>query len=460
MNQPRASTRRDFLKFAGLGSLVFGAGSARALGADGREASVNSAKRQAKNVVFMVSDGMCFSVLSAAQTYLTRTEKRPSNWMKMYGELPVVRSLAETDSASGIVTDSAAAASCWGIGERIDNGVINITQDGRKPVTLVQKMNAARKRCGLVTTTTATHATPAGFVATVATRSDQKTIAAQYLERGVDVVLGGGTQYFGEELVAAYRKAGYGVALNRGQLLADAGKTPLLGLFSKSHLPYEVDRLNSAELKASTPTLSEMTKVALQRLGSASEGFFLLVEGGRVDHAAHGNDGAAALREQVAFDEAIATALAFVDQHPDTLLIVTTDHGTGGFNVNGLGNEDFITLAPAYSETTPAFDRLAGFKKSLEVLKAETKGLSPKDFVAAAEQATGLEFRSDDRVKITSIKTLSEALMKYTSVGWTSSNHTGEMVEFSAYGPGSQLFPPYLRNDQVHAKLLQATGVS
>jgi alkaline phosphatase len=196
MNQPRASTRRDFLKFAGLGSLVFGAGSARALGADGREASVNSAKRQAKNVVFMVSDGMCFSVLSAAQTYLTRTEKRSSNWMKMYGELPVVRSLCETDSASGIVTDSAAAGSCWGIGERIDNGVINITQDGRKPVTLIQKMNAARKRCGLVTTTTATHATPAGFVATVARRSDQKTIAAQYLERGVDVVLGGGTQYF------------------------------------------------------------------------------------------------------------------------------------------------------------------------------------------------------------------------------------------------------------------------
>ena len=349
MNQPRSSSRREFLKFAGLGSLVFGAGSARALGADGREAAANSAKRQAKNVIFMVSDGMCFSVLTAAQTYLTRTEKRSSNWMKMYGELPVVRSLCETDSASGIVTDSAAAGSCWGIGERIDNGVINITQDGRKPVTLVQKMNAARKRCGLVTTTTATHATPAGFVATVATRSDQKTIAAQYLERGVDVVLGGGTQYFSPDLLAAYRKAGYGVALNRDQLLADTGKAPLLGLFSKSHVPFEIDRLNSPTLKASTPTLSEMTKVALQRLSSAPEGFFLMVEGGRVDHAGHGNDGAAAIHEQIAFDETIATVLAFIDKHPDTLLIVTTDHGTGGFNVNGLGNEDFISLAPSYS---------------------------------------------------------------------------------------------------------------
>ena len=460
MSQPRSSSRRDFLKFAGLGSLVFGAGSARALGADGREASANSAKRQAKSVIFMVSDGMCFSVLTAAQTYLTRTEKRPSNWMKMYGERPVVRSLSETDSASGIVTDSAAAASCWGIGERIDNGVINITQDGRKPVTLIQKMNAAKKRCGLVTTTTATHATPAGFVATVASRSDQKSIAAQYLERGVDVVLGGGTQYFSDDLVAAYRKAGYGVALNRGQLLADGGKAPLLGLFSKSHIPFEIDRLNSAELKASTPTLSEMTKVALQRLSSASEGFFLVVEGGRVDHAAHGNDGAAAIREQVAFDEAIATVLAFVDKNPDTLLVITTDHGTGGFNVNGLGSEDFDTSAPSYAESSPAFDRMVGFTSSLELLKAATKGLSPKDFSAAAEKVTGLKFKADDRAKITSTKALSEVLMKYTSIGWTSNNHTGEMVEFCSFGPGSQLFTPHLRNDQVHAKILQATGVA
>jgi alkaline phosphatase len=460
MNQPRSSSRREFLKFAGLGSLVFGAGSARALGADGREASANSAKRQAKNVIFMVSDGMCFSVLTAAQTYLTRTEKRSSHWMKMYGELPVVRSLCETDSASGIVTDSAAAGSCWGIGERIDNGVINITQDGRKPVTLIQKMNAARKRCGLVTTTTATHATPAGFVATVASRSNQKTIAAQYLERGVDVILGGGTQYFSEELVAAYRKAGYGVALNRDQLLADAGQAPLLGLFSKSHIPFVIDRLNSAELKASTPTLSEMTKVALQRLSSAPEGFFLVVEGGRVDHAGHGNDGAAAIHEQIAFDEAIATVLAFVDKHPDTLLIITTDHGTGGFNVNGLGNEDFISVAPSYSETTPAFDRLTGFTSSLELLNLRTKGSAAGDFLAAAESATGLKFKADDRIKITSTKTLAVALMKYTSIGWTSNNHTGEMVEFSAYGPGSQLFTPHLRNDQVHAKILQATGVA
>jgi alkaline phosphatase len=185
-----------------------------------------------------------------------------------------------------------------------------------------------------------------------------------------------------------------------------------------------------------------------------------MVEGGSIDHAAHGNDGAAAIREQVAFDEAIATVLAFVDKNPDTLLIVTTDHGTGGFNVNGLGSEDFDTTAPSYAESTPAFDRMTAFTSSLEVLASKTKGFAAKEFVAAAEQVTSLKFKADDRAKITSVKTLSAALMKYTSIGWTSNNHTGEMVEFCSIGPGSQLFTPHLRNDQVHAKILQATGVA
>ena len=128
--------------------------------------------------------------------------------------------------------------------------------------------------------------------------------------------------------------------------------------------------------------------------------------------------------------------------------------------MNCLGSEDLISLAPAYSESTPAFDRLADFKMSLDLLKAETKDLAPKDFVAAAEKVTGLKFKAEDRAKITSTKILSEALIKYTSIGWTSNNHTGEMVEFCAYGPGSQLFPPHMRNDQVHAKILRATGLA
>lgn len=108
----------------------------------------------------MVADGMSIAALSLADAWSRRTRSVPSRWLRLYRERPVVRSLCETHSATGLVTDSAAAASAWGIGERIANGVLNITPDGRKPVTLAQKMMAARKRVGLVTTATATHATP------------------------------------------------------------------------------------------------------------------------------------------------------------------------------------------------------------------------------------------------------------------------------------------------------------
>ena len=224
MPASRSSSRRDFLKSASLGSLAFGAAAVPALGATTRESADNAPSRTAKNVIFMVSDGMGMGTLSAAVDYLQLVHQRESQWLRMYREVPVVRSLCETHSATGLVTDSAAAASCWGIGERVHNGALNVTPDGRKPVTILQKMKAARKRTGLVTTATATHATPAGFVTTVGARENQREVAFQDLERGVDVVLGGGADYFGDTLVAAYRKVGYAHVTDRAQLLkSDAG---------------------------------------------------------------------------------------------------------------------------------------------------------------------------------------------------------------------------------------------
>lgn len=461
MSPVRPNTRRDFLKTAGLGGLVFGAAAVPALGAASRESADNSSKRLAKNVIFMVSDGMGMGTLSAAVAYQKLVLQRENQWLRMYQDLPVVRSLCETHAATGVVTDSAAAASCWGIGERIHNGVLNITPDGRKPITILQRMKAARKLTGLVTTATATHATPAGFVTTVASRQNQAEVAFQYLERGVDVVFGGGSEYFGESLLAAYKKVGYTYLTTRTQLRSHQGSGPLLGLFAKKYLPMEVDRLRRPALQAAVPTLAEMTQAALANLQGGSAGFFLMVEGGRVDHAAHANDAIGAILDQMAFDDALTTVLQFVAANPDTLLIVTTDHGTGGLQINGVGNEEFESKLPAYNETNEFFLRLTKFNRSLEQIKLEAKDFKkPKEYQDLLVDATELKFKSADLEKVTNMKTLTDAIPKYTSVGFTSQNHTGEMVEFSAYGPGSALFTPFLRNDQVHAKLLRATGLA
>jgi alkaline phosphatase len=203
-----------------------------------------------------------------------------------------------------------------------------------------------------------------------------------------------------------------------------------------------------------------MTTAALRNLDNSPHGFFLLVEGARVDHAAHGNDPAATIQEQVAFDDALGVALAYVERHPETLLIVTTDHGTGGLQLNGLGSEDFLGTLPVYAESTPAFMRTTRFTMSLELMGKLGKAPGVKNFADFVAQKTKLEFKTADRLLIKDIKTLLPILPKYTGIGWTGNNHTSELVEFSAYGPGSALFPAFLRNDEVHALLLKATGVA
>ena len=461
MSKNRTTSRRDFLKFAGAGSLVLGASAVPALGASARESKVNAQVGSAKNIIFMVSDGMGLGTLSATQQYLKLKENRDSHWMKIYQDLPAVRSLCETSSATGLVTDSAAAASCWGIGERIQNGVINITTDGRKPVTLLQKMKAAKKMTGLVTTATVTHATPAGFVATLPARKLQPEIAQQYLERGVDVILGGGWVHFDNNLKSAYQKAGYQIVQNRDDLLALKNKQPLLGLFAEKYIPFEIDRINTPETKAVTPTLNEMSQIALAQLSQSSEGFFLMIEGGRIDHAGHANDSAAILLEQIAFDETIATVLNFIEKNPDTLLIITTDHGTGGMQINGVGNDNFDTMVPSYYDTNKTFLRLADFTMSLEQMVVESENLkSVSAFRDLVVQKTGLNFKNNDLSSLSDVESLRKMLPSYTAAGWTSGNHTAEMVEFCAYGPGASLFTPYLRNDQVHAHLLRAAGLA
>lgn len=461
MSKNRTTSRRDFLKFAGAGSIVLGAASVPALGASPRESKANAGIGSAKNIIFMVSDGMGLGTLCATQQFLKLKDNTSSHWLKLYQYLPAVRSLSETYSATGLVTDSAAAASCWGIGERIENGVINVTPDGRKPLTLLQKMKAARKLTGLVTTATATHATPAGFVANLPARQLQPEIAQQYLERGVDVILGGGWTHFDNPLRTAYQKSGYKLLQNRDDLLAFKGRQPLLGLFAEKYLPFEIDRINTPELKAFTPTLNEMSQVALAQLSQGSEGFFLMIEGGRVDHAGHANDAAAIILEQLAFDDTIATVLNFVEKNPDTLLIITTDHGTGGMQINGIGNDNFETMVPSYFDTNKSFLRLGEFTMSLERLVAESESIkSVAAFRDLVVRVTSLNFKKDDLNSISDVESLQKILPLYTAAGWTSGNHTAEMVEFCAYGPGASLFPPYLRNDQVHAKILRAAGLS
>jgi len=153
----------------------------------------------AKNIIFMVSDGMSLGTLSMADLYSRNILGKGSNWLNLYHDQKVSRALMDTASASSIVTDSAAASSAFGGGIRVKNGVLNMGANGEKHLPIWQKFKKAGKKAGCVTTVTITHATPAGFCVNSAQRNAEPQIAEMYAELELDVLMGGGDEFFNPE---------------------------------------------------------------------------------------------------------------------------------------------------------------------------------------------------------------------------------------------------------------------
>lgn len=462
-------TRRNFFHTAALGAAAAAATPALLRG---RDIPAAASVAKARNLIFLCSDGMNHGTLAFADQYLRMTEDRSSHWMGLYEtDRSVVRALMETRSADRLVPDSAAAGSAWGCGERVNNGSLNITPDGREPAALLVKAKARGKKTGLVTTTTATHATPASFAANLSTRNDEESIAVQYLERGIDVIMGGGRPFFlqrtrgdGRDLIAEFEAKGFRVARTAPELKAIAADhSRVLGLFADGHLPYSIDHRSDSELRATVPTLAEMTAAALLCLAKAREGFVLQIEGGRVDHAGHANDAPAILHDQLAFDAAVGVVLAFARERGDTLVIVTTDHGTGGAMVNGLGS--------GYSATEPGLLRAAEVRHSYEFYLPRLLAATPGERLSLLRNYTGCEITEEELAALGFVpdgplpnrwslnRAMGALLERYFAVGWTTGHHTGEGVEFAAVGPGAGAFPAYVRNDAVHHHLTEILGL-
>lgn len=464
MNTSPKTTRRDFLKSASITSAVFGAPMAQLTAAETRRASDN--KGHPRNVIFMVSDGMNHGALSLAQHHHGRLHGKDTQWTRLYRDHPVVRCLAETFSANSLVTDSAAAASAWGSGQRVENGRLNVGTDGRASAPLQTKLKQARIATGLVSTATITHATPAGFAVNVDARGKEEEIARQYAERGVPVLLGGGAKFFSSELQETFRRNGYDVFSARGELQAAASLAPrpVLGTFADGYLPYSIDWAAEEALQKKVPPLAEMARFAVDRLSALpSDGWFLMVEGARIDHCGHANDAAGSIHEQLAFDEAVGAMLEHVRGRDDTLLIITTDHGCGGLQLNGVSAKAGQTMAPGiYGGTNQSFDHLQQFRMSLEAMNNRAGALSGPPLRDFIKTQTGLELTDAELKAAQGLKShdLARVFAAHHGVSWTSGNHTGDLVEFCALGPGSHLFPAFVRNYEVHGLLLQAYGLA
>lgn len=335
-------SRRSFLSRSGLAAAT-AAGIAAPHVARSAEQLLHTTGQKPKRIIHIVSDGMSLGTLTCSNLYSELSRQRPLTWIKLMQQPETRNALMNTRSLNSAVTDSSAASSAWGSGSRVVNGAVNVLPDGKLLMPLYALFAEAGWATGLVTTAEITHATPAGFAVAVKSRGDSQAIAVQYLARKVDVLLGGGRPFFSprarkdkRDLRADFTAAGYTVVLDRDALLKAPVDTKLLGTFADGHIPYAIDHRNDAKLKASTPTLVEMTKAALARL-QRHEKFILQVEGARIDHAAHNSDAPAAIHDQIALDEAIDACVEFQRQNPDTLIVMTTDHANSNLGLDGMG---------------------------------------------------------------------------------------------------------------------------
>ncbi|HDC4321978.1 alkaline phosphatase [Aeromonas hydrophila] len=464
MNQSMKQNLHKTLVSTALLAALFGATQAQA--------------SDAKNVILFIGDGMGPTVLTATRLYKVGEEGN-LEMMKLARSARI-----KTFSNDAQTTDSAPSMAAYTTGVKMNNeviamssdtkavapgkdangnkGVNNCTSDNGKPVpTLLELAKAAGKSVGAVTTTELTHATPAATYSHICHRDAAYAIAAQAvpggagfntaLGNGVDVLMGGGANHWtpynstsnkggradGRDLTAELTAQGYRYVTTKDDL-AGVNSGKVLGLFStKSHLDYELDRV--AKGAANTqPSLSEMTAKAIDLLSQNSQGYFLMVEGGRIDHALHGTNAKRSLTDAVALDDAVKTALGKVDLK-DTLIVVTADH-------------DHTMTINGYS---------AKGNKVLDLVK-NGDGSTQND--VDGKPFTTLVFgngpnRPDVRPTLTSDQVMADDYLQETGVKLGSETHGGGDVMLFADGAGSSRFKGTLDNTRVFGKLKEALGL-
>lgn len=293
-------------------------------------------------VILFIGDGMGTGQVAAARAFLGRP--------LCFEAFPFAACIA-TAPAEGGITDSSAASTAMATGRRTFNSVISraLPGDGADLPTALEFHRDHGRRTGLVTTSYLLDATPAAFGAHANTRTDYGGIASYYLAtNGPDLLLGGG--YLLESNAVA--AAGFTVAHDRDTMAAAAtsGVSRLAGVFGASTMPYEVDGYGSL------PHLREMTDAALRFLGRDGAPFFLMIEGGKIDLACHGQSILYCVHEMLEFERAVDVALAWAAGRQDVLILIAADHETGGLQVvadNGPGVLPTVTWSSTYHTDAP-----------------------------------------------------------------------------------------------------------
>lgn len=301
-------------------------------------ASANPSTEPPKNVILLIGDGMSQAYVDAASMYAH------GETGQLFMQSAPNQAIMTTDSLGGVTTDSAAAATAMSTGHKVFNGVLSLLSpiDGLKVETSLEHYQDRCKSTGLVGTSYVNHATAGAFASHVGSRTDIDEIARQFFtETKPNVMLGGTASGITPEVAQAN---GYAVVTNKAELnaIVPAQTTHLSGQFGYGHMGYEYDdSLGMVSFYKDMPHLSEMASHAVKVLAQDDDGFFLMIEGSRIDHAGHENNIQRAIMEVLEFDKTVEEVVSWASERNDTMVIVTADHDTGGLVIthnNGQGS--------------------------------------------------------------------------------------------------------------------------
>lgn len=435
----------------------------------------SSAVAEVKYVFYFIGDGMGSNQVLGAEMYRSALQGEPLGRVKTLMSTFPYSGLASTHSASNGITDSAAAGTCLATGHKTKNGMLGQDGDTARLTSIAEELKAQGWGVGIMTTVAIDHATPAAFYAHVPKRSKYYRIGEQLAESNFDFFGGAGFHYpqgkNDDKKVNLYRnaeKAGYTIARGYKEGLADK-----LILVQKddsatnhgSNLPYAIDR------KEGDLTLAQIVSTAVPFLEARHERFFMMVEGGMIDYACHGNDAATAFGEVWDMNEAMQVAYDFYRTHPDeTLIVVTADHETGGL---ALGNSDYTLhldllqhqhcsawvlsdlftqlfqskKKPAWEEVQAIYREQLGFWDKVEISaeeEARLKGLY-KDACKGKAKDTKTMYKTINKLGDAGIELLNEK----AHIGWTTHAHSAHSVPVFAIGVNANLFSGWHDNSEI-----------
>lgn len=449
--------------------------------------SVWTYAQEAKYVFFFIGDGMGVNQVQGTELYLGELDGKIGLTPLDFTEFPYATT-SSTYSATNGVTDSAAGGTALATGTKTKNGTIGMEQDQQTPIASIA-MRAKEKGCrvGIATSVSIDHATPAAFYAHNPNRKNYYQIGKDLFTAGFDFYAGSDfldpdNHGQGESLYTLASQYGYTLARGYEDFMAKNEQADKLILLQtekasatyRDAIPYAIDR------REGDLCLSDITSAAIRFLSKdLSKGFFLMVEGGKIDWACHSNDAATAFREVVDLNESIRQALQFYENHPDeTLIVISADHETGGL-VLGTGAYALNLQALQYqrvSETAftsilnslrrqtsnrvtweQARQALAdnfGFWNELKLTEQQAKRLEEvycRTFTGSDVEMEKSEYAQDEPLAAEAVRIINEIAM----VGWVSGGHSAGYVPVFAIGAGADHFQGRMDNVEIPARIAE-----